>query len=250
MKQGSDDERAALRDVRQRLLEASRRHSRVPHEAEDLAHDILLAALRRGLPLTDGAFLRRAHGSARLHGAFLARSAQRRRARELRAVAELFHDPHGESHDEDAPLPPPQRLSAALQTTLSLLVLGLDKAEVRFALGLTDAALRKRFQALRQLAPLARPTLRGCTRTLVLTRLRRSQVELLPRLATRAARDGRPGRVLAVGDPDGHGLIFAEVLTPGGRAATTAAPTPNSRAPEKGPPCSTASSRTSPSSST
>jgi glyoxylase I family protein len=61
----------------------------------------------------------------------------------------------------------------------------------------------------------------------------------------RPREDGQPARVLAVGDPDGHGLIFAEVLTLRRRTATTGASVPNSRAPEKGPPCSTASSRTS-----
>lgn len=237
--------------MRRLLVEAGKRHSRVPHEAEDLAHDIVLAALRRGLPLTSEAFVRGAQGSARRHGAFLARSAVRRRARELRAATELLAPSHAEVGVE---LPdevgPPHSLSPALETTLSLLVLGLDKAELRCVLGLSDAALRKRFEALRRVGPLTRPKLHWTPRSAALTRLRRSQVGLLPRLADLVAGGWRAARVLGVGDPDGHGLIFTEVLTAGRPTATADAPAPHSRAPEKGTPCSTASSRTSRSSST
>ena len=241
----------SLRAVRRLLVDAGRQHSRVAHEAEDLAHDIILAALGRGLPLTSEAFIRGARGSARRHGAFLARSALRRRARELRAAAEQLATSGVDGQGEVTEGLAPRTLSPALESTLLLLVSGLDKAELRCVLGLSDAALRKRFEALRRLGPLTRPRLRWSTRSAALTRLRRSQVELLPRLTTlRPGEGGHPARVLAVGDPDGHGLIFAEVLTPGRHTATTDASVPNSRAPEKGPPCSTASSRTSRSSST
>src|SRR5688572_23521722 len=72
----------SLRDMRAALVVLSRRHSRVAHESEDLAHDLIVSALRRGEELTSESFLLRAHGAARRHGAFLARSAGRRRARE------------------------------------------------------------------------------------------------------------------------------------------------------------------------
>lgn len=246
----SDRSRKTLRAVRKLLVDVSRHHSRVPHEAEDVAHDIVLAALRRGLPVTHEGFVRSARGAARRHAAFLARSAARRQARDMLAATQQLVasgvDDEGEGGDASqlTDLPP------ALRTTLSLLLLGLDKAELRFALGVTDAALRKRFQALRELGPLARPELRLPARSSAGVQLRRSQVELLPRLMTRAGHDGLIGRVLSVGDPDGHGLIFAEVLTSGRRTATVGAPANPSAAPEKGPTCSTASSRTSRSSST
>lgn len=206
---------STLREIRESLVEISRRHSRLAHEVEDVAHDLVLAALRRGLPLDAETFLQRAHGAARRHAAFLARGAVRRRAREASNACDTFISPDavaGTITDagEGAPL---SILSPALRTTLLLLLLGLDKAELQVALGVSDAALRKRFQALREHGPLARPPLHLASRTPTLSRLRRSQVELLPRLGAAPAGGGAAQRALAVSDPDGHGLIFVEALT-------------------------------------
>jgi DNA-directed RNA polymerase specialized sigma24 family protein len=227
-----------LEALRASVVAASRRYSRVAHEVEDLAHDIILSALRRGVPLEGEAFLRTADGAARRHGAFLARTAGRRRARELRDGERVDvgaqHVEVDVADDEGAPL---SGLSPSLRTTLLLLFLGLDKAELRHALGLTDAALRKRFQALRDHAPLARPHVAVPSRTPALVQLRRSQVGLLQRLAgpEAGAGEGREParRVVAASDPDGHGIIFAEVLTPAGRTATAPARDPD--APPTGP---------------
>jgi DNA-directed RNA polymerase specialized sigma24 family protein len=239
---------SSLRDVRGSLVEVARRYSRVAHEVEDLAHDIILSALRRGSPLDGETLLRSAHGAARRHGAFLARSAGRRRARETSDAGEHVQCRAVEAGDRAVDGAPLSVLSATLRTTLFLLFSGLDKAELRAALGVTDAALRKRFQALRAHGPLARPDLHYPTRTPALAQLRRSQVKLLPRLAARVG-EGDGGRVLAASDPDGHGLIFAEALTPGRRTATFGASATNGRTRAKGNPCSTPKSRTSPSSS-
>lgn len=241
---------STLRAVRESLVEASRRHSRVAHEVEDLAHDIFLSALRRGTQLESEAFLRGLHGAARRHGAFLARSEGRRRAREANEAREMHEASSlvergeiGEGRDPSLVMGSPLSvLSPTLRTTLFLLCLGLDKAELRSVLGVSDAALRKRFQALREHGPLARPDLVTPSRTPALSRLRRSQVHVLLRLAIAPAGEDGAGerRVLAASDPDGHGIIFAEALTPGRATATTE---------EKGTPCSTPSSRTLPSSS-
>ena len=222
---------ATLRDVRRLLVEVSRQHSRVTHEAEDLAHDIILSALRRGLPLDDEAFIRSANGAARLHGAFLARSAGRRRAREMGSSADYLASAGVDARDDgvgvrEDGVEPTSVLPPALQTTLLLLVSGLEKSELCAALGVTDAALRKRFQALRAHAPLARPEQPVAARSPSLLQLRKSQVQLLPRLASKLAGEGGARRTLAVADPDGHGLIFAEVLTNGRRTATTGVPAP------------------------
>lgn len=232
-----------VRAARESLVEVSRRYSRVAHEAEDLAHDIIVSALRRASDLGSEGLL---HGAARRHGAFLARTAGRRRAREAR-----YADERGTVEDFDAAPSVvdgacPSALSPALTTTLLLLLLELEKAELRVALGVSDAALRKRFQALRAHGPLARPDLPIPGRTPVLSRLRRCQVALLPRLAmTRVDSE----RVVAVSDPDGHGLIFAQVLTPGGTTATADASATNDRTRSKGNPCSTLRSTSSRSSS-
>jgi DNA-directed RNA polymerase specialized sigma24 family protein len=228
--------------VRKSLVALSRRHSRVPHETEDVAHDVLLSALRRGVAIESETFLRSAHGAVRRHGAFLARSALRRRAREESSAGELGST--DDDHDvEGAPL---SALSPALRTTLFLLVLGLDKAELRQVLGVSDDALRKRFQALRDHGPLARPQLAVAQRTPALSRLRRSQVDVLPRLHSA---QNEPRRTLGIADPDGHGLIFVEALTRGCGTATTGASEVNARTHAKGSPCSTPSSKTSASSS-
>jgi DNA-directed RNA polymerase specialized sigma24 family protein len=227
----------ALREIRASLVEVSRRHSRVAHEVEDLAHDLVLAALRRGASVEDEAFLQSVHGSARRHGAFLARSALRRRAREASSAGETVAKAHADAEPDVPGGAPLSVLSPALRTTLLLLLQGLEKAELRLALGVTDAALRKRFQALREYAPLARPEVSLTPRTPVLSLLRRSQAGVLRRLtvALGAALLARP--VVAASDPDGHGIIFAEALTPGRPAATSGASTPNARTRSKGTPC-------------
>jgi DNA-directed RNA polymerase specialized sigma24 family protein len=227
-----------VRDVRKYLVQVARQEGRRRDEAEDLAHDLLVSALRRGLDLQGDAFLRSARMAARQHGAFLARSALRRRAREHLTVSVPYEVPLPPLPISDGPLPP--NLSAPLRTTLLLLLQGLEKPELRSVLGLEDTALRKRFEALRKRAPLPRPNLLVVPRTSDARTLRRLQVSVLARLG--------PERRFGTADPDGHGLFFVEALTPGHPAATHGA-APISRTPSKGTPCSTASSRTSPSSS-
>jgi biotin operon repressor len=197
----------------------------VADEVEDLAHDLIVSALRRGLPLEGETFLRSASGAARRQAAFVARSAGRRRAREAQStVGEVLSGDEGTGADDLAAASlrgaALSVLSPALRTTLLLLAQGLDKAELRLALGLSDAALRKRFQALRDHGPLARPELHLLPRSPALSELRRTQVATLPRLGDAAGARARWGRLLGAGDPDGHGLIFAEVLTPEAGSAT------------------------------
>jgi hypothetical protein len=217
---------ATIRDVRRMLVAASRRHGRVGHEAEDVAHDIILAALRRGITLEGDRFACTVDASARQHGAFVARSAARRRARELLCAA----GPEATDTDQpsDYPAGPSISLPSALQTTLLLLSLGLTKAELRFTLGITDAALRKRLQGLRERAPLARPQF--AERSACRPSLRRTQVEFLPQLAPRLESRGGSGRLLAVSDCEGHGIIFSEVLTNARGTATSNASAPISGA--------------------
>jgi DNA-directed RNA polymerase specialized sigma24 family protein len=227
---------STLRQMRSYLVAVSRRYSRVGHEVEDLAHDLVVSALRRGSTLDSEAVLRTAHGAARRHAAFLARSAGRRRSREVLSAREDVSDGEvdpGHDADEGTPM---SVLSPTLQTTLLLLLLGLEKGELCLALGVTDTALRKRFQALREHGPLARPDLPVPRRTEALSRLRRSQVGLLPRLADALEVEVPARRVLATSDPDGHGLIFAEVLTTSPCTATSDASTVD-RTRRRGNPC-------------
>jgi DNA-binding transcriptional ArsR family regulator len=222
----------SVREMRASLVELSRRYSRAAHEVEDLAHDIIVSALRREIPIDGEVFLRGLRGAARRHGAFLARSAVRRRAREASAAIQDGAEIHSaDEHAEGAPL---SVLSPPLRTTLFLLLSGLEKAELRYALGLSDAALRKRFQALRAHGPLVRPE-RASPRP-ARSELRRSQVRLLPRLPV-AIEGNQAPRIVAASDPEGHGLIFTEVLTPGRRAATPEASAANERTLTEGHSC-------------
>jgi DNA-directed RNA polymerase specialized sigma24 family protein len=50
------DGRPSIATLRELLVAISRRHSRVAHEAEDIAQDIILSALRRGAALESEAF--------------------------------------------------------------------------------------------------------------------------------------------------------------------------------------------------
>jgi hypothetical protein len=219
----SNSRMGTIRAVRQMLVAASRRHARVRDEAEDLAHDIVVAALGRGLALDGDKFARAADASARRHGAFVARSAARRRARELLWVFDIeptdADEPHGGDVRRQTELP------FALHTTLLLLSLGHTKAELRSALGLTDAALRKRLQGLRQRAPLARPQFAEPTARS--SGLRRTQVAVLSRLPPRLDGCRHSARLIALSDCEGHGIILSEVLTNTRGTATSPHLTPN-----------------------
>ncbi|MEM6296310.1 MAG: hypothetical protein AAGA54_33880 [Myxococcota bacterium] len=211
------------RHLRSSLVASARRYGCAPHEAEDVAHDILLSALRRSGALEALAV----RGAARRHVAFVARTASRRRERE-RAYGRLR--PGAEREAAASTGTPLTSLSPALRTTVLLLLAELDKAELRVVLGISDAALRKRFQALRARGPFTRPASAVHPAD---PRRRHAQVDLLPRLARRAPSP----RVLGVRDPDGHGIIFSQALTSATAAATGVEP------------CSTDRSKTSPSSS-
>ena len=236
--------------VREVLVRVSRRYSRAAHEIEDLAHDIIVSALRRGFALDGERFARDLHGSVRRHGAFLARSAGRRRAREVCSATVQPESVDADRWPDVAEGLPLSELSPAVRTTLHLLLLGLEKAELRYALGVSDAALRKRFQALREHAPLARPDHAPPAGESVPYPRRRVQVGIVSRLAAafgagggrgRGGRGGGGGgqgrRILAASDPDGHGLIFSEVLTPGQRSATCQVGAADASKPAKGNPC-------------
>lgn len=224
-----------LNGIRRRLVELAQRHSRVAHEAEDVAHDLVAAALARGLDLEGDLFRRSSASAARRHAAFLARGALRRRERERRSL-ELASPPikataeraSAEGEDPDPPL------SRSLRTTLLLLYMGLDKAELRAALGLSDAALRQRFRQLRRLAPIPRPRLLVHERSAAQGETRQAQVAHLPMLALSPS---GTSRLIGVTDPDGHGIIFGSHVTSGAVAATSSAVSGIRRTPTKGRAC-------------
>lgn len=185
-----------------RLLDGARRFTRA-QDAGDLAHDVLLASLERGIG--DWAEPERRawwFGAFRRHSAFVARGAARRRAREERLL-DLEQTPPEVwrlSPTWVAALPPATRSLAALLSA------DLDREELAYLLGTSDAALRQRFTQLRRLIGAAgAEVVRTSERPRPNFALGVLRAPLI--LATRRVSP----RSIGTHDPDGHLLLFSEI---------------------------------------
>lgn len=182
------------------ILQTARRYARSEDEAWDLVQDAVSIALARGFDDWPSEARRRwLRGVVRKRAAFVARGEGRRRRREQLALGESAPRPGQWTWEPRflASLPPSLRAVAVLASV------ELTAVEIRWLLGLSDTALRKRLSALRQAvraapepptepAPLAEVSL-GPHRAQLLTHLRRSGV-----------------RAVAAHDPDGHVIFLAE----------------------------------------
>jgi RNA polymerase sigma-70 factor (ECF subfamily) len=187
----------AYDDAYRDLLRTARRFARSADEARDLVQDVVAIALARGLedwPSPDRrAWLR---GVVRKRAAFVARGQARRRRRE-----EL---PDGDGAGAErwawspgflASLPRSVRVVAALASA------DLCATEIRWLLGLSDTALRKRLSSLRSsvkaeheaptMAVSEPPASLGARRAMLLGNLRR-----------------QGAAALATHDPDGHVILL------------------------------------------
>jgi DNA-directed RNA polymerase specialized sigma24 family protein len=183
----------AYRDI----LKTARRFARGPDDARDLAQDVLVIALTRGLEdwrsPAHRAWLR---GVVRKRAAFLLRGQIRRRRRE--ELREQGAEGAGTWTWEPRFL---TSLPRSLRVIAALASADLCAAEIRWLLGLTDTALRQRLSALRRrvrsaaepprLPAPAPPMAFGARRALLLAGLRRQRS---PALATH--------------DPDGHVILL------------------------------------------
>jgi DNA-directed RNA polymerase specialized sigma24 family protein len=129
------------------LLTLARRHTRRRDEAEDLVQAACMAALTSGRrDFGDERVMAWLAGTLRNLGAMQARFAARRRLREgeyaRRAALAAA----------DWPIPDPAGLPPALARTARLISAGCTRAELRWLLGISDAALRQRLTALRRVA--------------------------------------------------------------------------------------------------
>lgn len=231
--------------LRHRLVRLARRHGRRRDDDEDLAHDLIVAALRRGLALDDDHFTRSLGGAARRHAAFVARSSVRRHRRDARLVRTDHDDDDDDGavdDDDDVVRTPLAKLSPALLTTLVLLRAGLDKAEICAVCGITDAALRKRLQGLRAAAPIEALPLPSLPASTARFARRTSSLALLqalsrarPKKASSSTAATSAATSFAIHDPDGHGLIFGSSLGPLTDPAPTATAMKNPVAPSRGP---------------
>jgi DNA-directed RNA polymerase specialized sigma24 family protein len=183
----------AYRDI----LRMARRFSRSGDDARDLVQDVLMIALARGFhdwpSPARRAWLR---GVVRKRAAFLARGQSRQRRREglLDAVGQDVGTWSWQARFL-ASLPPSLRAVALLASA------DLCAAEIRWLLGLSDTALRKRLSALRcavraeaepPTLPAPEPDLAfGAHRAQLLASLRR-----------------QGGPAVATHDPDGHAILL------------------------------------------
>ena len=189
----SPDVSEAYRDI----LRVARRLARSGDEARDLAQDALLAALARGFedwasPARRG-WLR---GVVRKRWAFVARGEVRRRRRE--GIFEAGGQEVGAWVWDAGFL---ASLPRSLRAVAALASADLCAAEIRWLLGLSDAALRKRLSELRRAVrgaveaptrPAPEPGLSfGAHRAQLLAVLRRQR-----------------GPAVATHDPDGHTILL------------------------------------------
>jgi DNA-directed RNA polymerase specialized sigma24 family protein len=131
-----------------RLLAIARRHSRARDDAEDLVQAACLAALASGRrDFSDERVMAWLAGTVRNLGAMQARFAVRRRRREGEYARRAAL-----AGGEDWALPDPVGLPPALARTARLISAGCTRDELRWLLGISDAALRQRLAALRRVA--------------------------------------------------------------------------------------------------
>lgn len=193
----------ASQDAYRAILRTAWRFAGSEAEARDLVQDALVVALARGFedwssPERRGWLL----GVVRRRAAFLFRTQVRRRRRE-QASEELAAPVQGAWSWR------PEFLTSLPRSLRSVAVLAsadLCAAEIRWLLGLTDTALRRRLSTLRALvqAEAESPIEPARAAPLALGTLRAPLLESLRR---------QHGWALATHDPDGHAILFRSKLT-------------------------------------
>lgn len=190
----------AYQEAYRDILRTARRCTRSADEARELAQDAFVTALAQSSEDWSApgrrAFL---HGVVRKRAAFLARGHARRRRRE-RLFESLGPSAAAWRWQPSflASLPRSLRAVAALARA------DLSAAEIRWLLGLTDTALRKRLSALRRAvrAEPELPTLPAAEPPFALGAQRAELLASLRRQRTHA---------LATHDPDGHPILLRVV---------------------------------------
>jgi DNA-directed RNA polymerase specialized sigma24 family protein len=188
------------RDVYRDILRTARRCTRSADEAREVAQDAFVTALTRGFQDWSAPAQRAwLHGVVRKRAAFLARGHARRRRREQSVQAESGKVRRWAWQPSFlASLPRSLRMVAALASA------DLCAAEIRWLLGLTDTALRKRLSALRQ-AVRAQPELPTVRAPEPACTFGPQRAQLLRSLHRQRA------DALATHDPDGHPILLRVV---------------------------------------
>lgn len=129
------------------LYDIAKQYSRRADEADDLVQDLLLEAVRTGKDYTEPEFIGWGRGFLRNRAAFVARTEGRRRKRE-----KVYQE-----RDFDTILSRIQfpevfitSLRPSLRIVARLMNCGLNRAEIKYLLDITDSALRQRLTSLRR----------------------------------------------------------------------------------------------------
>ncbi len=204
-------------DTYRRLRTEARRHARRAQDADDLVQDALLIALEQGVEHPghhDPAWLT---GVIRHRAAMDARTAIRRRRREV-AVAQDEATRASEPEHEPTSAPSPAALLARLPPSarrVAVLALhGLNAEEIRWILGIADTAFRQRLTSIRKAIGALPPTQRAEAIALAYVRDPARSVDLqfgLVRRALKAALRGDSGHEapgLGTHDADGHLIVL------------------------------------------
>lgn len=204
-------------DLYRRLRAAARHHVRDAADADDLVQDALLIALEQGRDALDATSMPWVSGVIRHRALMQARSAIRRRRRDAACAS---------SPDETTASPEPvpcagallARLPPAARRVAVLALHGLGHDEIRWILGIREAAFRQRLTSIRKALGAMPPALRAESMALAYVRDPARSVDLqfgLVRRALKAALAGRDG--LGSHDPDGHLLVVrTRAHTPAG----------------------------------
>lgn len=129
------------------LRRVAKRCSAVPHEAEDLVQEVLLAAIEKQRDWNDPQFLPWAAGAVRNWATFAARTAARRRKREH---SYAVHWPQPADVVPALPESFIAGLPRSRRVVARLVNLGMSRAEIAYLLQLSDAALRQRISGVRR----------------------------------------------------------------------------------------------------
>ncbi len=208
--------------VYRKLLGIARRHTRVANEAEDLLQGALMVAAEQGrLDMGEEDNQKWIAGVIRNLAAMQARSAGRKKTREATYVEAEDKEP---AHIEEAALENAdardqllRALTPALRAVAVLILHGLNRAEIRTLLNLSDATFRQRLSAIRRgLGPLPEDLQQEALAITYAARVQRNKAaEDLPIGLVRRALMHQLNFVNAAGnpavgthDPSGHLLVI------------------------------------------
>jgi RNA polymerase sigma-70 factor (ECF subfamily) len=179
------------------LLALARRCSRRTDEAEDLVHDALIVALENGrAELGDAANRNWIGGVIRNRARMRARSAVRRKVRDMAWFATRSDDPGPQSHMGALRLA--EDLPPGLKAVAALALSGHSRREIAYLLRISDDALRQRILTLKRhltrCGAVMPEAYAGLTLDLAYGRIRRALLPGFPRHLG----------AFASHDPDGH----------------------------------------------